>query len=121
MWRLLRWSLVGFAAACACYFVPDALLPASGPTAPNWLFFDGVCNLCDGFVQFVADHNGPQSESSRGRVMFGAIQRHGELMAYHGAGAYAEGGAEALTTLVLVQASADCEPAPVTRIIVCVS
>ena len=34
------------------------------------------------------------------------IQRHGDLMRHHGAGRYAEGGAEALTTLVLVSGGA---------------
>lgn len=61
------------------------------------LFFDGVCNLCDGFVQFVADHD------PAGRVRFGAIQRHKDRLVYYGAGAYAEGGEHALTTVVLVQ------------------
>ena len=61
------------------------------------MFFDGVCNLCDGFVQFVADHD------PAGRVRFGAIQRHKDRLVYYGAGAYAEGGEHALTTVVLVQ------------------
>jgi len=65
--------------------------------AESLLFFDGVCNLCDGFVSFVADND------SRERVKFGAIQRHGDLMASLGAGRYAEGGEEALSTLVLIQ------------------
>lgn len=63
------------------------------------LFHDGVCNLCDGFIGFVADWD------SRELVKFGAIQRHSELMRYLGAGQYAEGGPEALSTMVLVQGS----------------
>lgn len=67
------------------------------PGTETILFFDGICNLCDGFVGFVADND------SEKRVKFGAIQRHKDLMIFHGAGRYAEGGEEALTTLVLVQ------------------
>ncbi|KAJ8606498.1 hypothetical protein CTAYLR_005860 [Chrysophaeum taylorii] len=69
------------------------------PEGESLLFFDGVCNLCDGFVSFVADHD------SANRVRFGAIQRHGDLLRSFGAGAYAEGGSEALSTMVLVQES----------------
>merc|ERR1719440_202087 len=61
------------------------------------LFFDGVCNLCDGFVNLVADNDSEQ------RVIFGAIQKHQELLASLGAGKYAEGGSEALTTMILIQ------------------
>ena len=75
-------------------YTPTTLQPQTDQT---WLFFDGVCNLCDGFVNFVADFESPR------RVKFGAIQRHRELLGYSGAGQYAEGGSEALTTVVLVQ------------------
>ena len=78
-----------------CLVVPSAI--EAKPGVESLLFFDGVCNLCDGFVGFVADHD------SGKRVKFGAIQRHGDLLRFHGAGQYAEGGAEALTTVVLVQ------------------
>ncbi|KAJ1459781.1 hypothetical protein M885DRAFT_560546 [Pelagophyceae sp. CCMP2097] len=76
--------------------VPRALRNAPG-AGDSLLFFDGVCNLCDGFVGFVAAHDLPQ------RIKFGAIQRHGDLMRSLGAADYAPGGAEALSTLVLVQ------------------
>lgn len=66
-------------------------------TSENILFFDGVCNLCDGFVNFVADADPAE------RIRFGAIQKHGDLLTKYGAGQYAEGGTEALTTVVLVQ------------------
>ena len=78
--------------------VPSSIEAKAG--VESLLFFDGVCNLCDGFVGFVADHD------SGKRIKFGAIQRHKDLMAFHGAGAYAEGGEEALSTVVLVQGGA---------------
>ena len=119
-WRVVKWSALA-AILAAFYRVPVMLdaprwqhpeqwqqqtqqrrrQSAAGeqvvPGEQNWLFFDGVCNLCDGFVGFVADHD------SEARVKFGAIQRHSELMQYHGAGRYAVGGEEELSTLVLVQ------------------
>ena len=52
--------------------------------------FDGVCNLCDGFINFVADH-----DSAR-RVKFGAQQKHGELLERVGAPVD-------LSTVVLIQ------------------
>ena len=61
------------------------------------MFFDGVCNLCDGFVNFLADHD-PQEN-----IKFGAIQRHKDLLEKHNAGQYAEGGAEELSTMVFIQ------------------
>ena len=91
---LLVKSAVLAALGAIFVFTPTTLQPETDQT---WLFFDGVCNLCDGFVNFVADFESPQ------RVKFGAIQRHGELLEYSGAGQYAEGGSEALTTVVLVQ------------------
>ena len=93
----LRWAAAAVAASAALYAavtVPAALRPEPG--VDTVLFFDGVCNLCDGFVNFVADH-----DSSR-RVRFGAIQRHADALHRAGAGRYAEGGAEALSTLVVV-------------------
>lgn len=80
-------------ATFSLYAVPRSL----HKTSDAYLFFDGVCNLCDGFVNFVADHE------SSGKIRFGAIQRHGDLMESYGAGKYAEGGSEALSTLVLIQ------------------
>ena len=94
----LRWAAAAVAASAALYAavtVPAALRPAEG--VDTVLFFDGVCNLCDGFVNFVADH-----DSAR-RVRFGAIQRHADALHKAGAGRYAEGGAEALSTLVVTQ------------------
>ena len=93
----LRWAaaVAALAALYAAVTVPAALRPAEG--VDTVLFFDGVCNLCDGFVNFVADH-----DSAR-RVRFGAIQRHADALHRAGAGRYAEGGAEALSTLVVTQ------------------
>ena len=94
-----RWAAITVVTASAALYaavtVPAALRPAPG--VDTVLFFDGVCNLCDGFVNFVADH-----DSSR-RVRFGAIQRHADALHRAGAGRYAEGGAEALSTLVVTQ------------------
>ena len=94
-----RWAAITAVAASAALYaavtVPAALRPEPG--VDTVLFFDGVCNLCDGFVNFVADH-----DSSR-RVRFGAIQRHADALHRAGAGRYAEGGAEALSTLVVIQ------------------
>eukprot|EP00434_Breviolum_minutum_P003866 symbB.v1.2.003399.t1/scaffold190.1/size276550/24 len=63
----------------------------------TWLFFDGVCNLCDGFVNFV------YAGDSQGRVRFGALQKHSELLERHGAARYAEGGEEGMSTVVVIQ------------------
>ena len=52
--------------------------------------FDGVCNLCDGFVNFVADHDSDRL------VKFGAQQKHMELLERAGA-------PTDLSTLVLIQ------------------
>ncbi|MBF9220198.1 thiol-disulfide oxidoreductase DCC family protein [Hymenobacter ruricola] len=38
------------------------------PAAPDTIFFDGVCNLCNGFVQFVIRHD------AAGRYRFAALQ-----------------------------------------------
>ncbi|KAH8075281.1 DUF393-containing protein [Aureococcus anophagefferens] len=38
-----------------CLVVPSAI--EAKPGVESLLFFDGVCNLCDGFVGFVADHD----------------------------------------------------------------
>ena len=81
--------------ACAIGMMPTLVQP--GPKTQNWLLFDGVCNLCDGFVNLVADHD------SRDRIKFGALQKHKDLLIKHGAGQYAEGGAEELSTVVFVQ------------------
>ena len=94
-WRLA--SAIILLIACAGYYIPTTLQPP--PSSTNLLFFDGVCNLCDGFVNFVADTD------SENRVQFGALQRHKELLVNRGAGRYAEGGEEELSTLVFIQGS----------------
>jgi len=81
--------------ACAVSMVPTLVQP--GPKTQSWLFFDGVCNLCDGFVNLVADHDAGE------RIKFGALQKHKDLLVKHGAGQYAEGGSEELSTVVFVQ------------------
>mmetsp|Transcript_20914 Transcript_20914/g.55377 ORF Transcript_20914/g.55377 Transcript_20914/m.55377 type:complete len:185 (-) Transcript_20914:77-631(-) len=83
------------AVAFLAHYVPQQLQPPAG--VETWLFFDGVCNLCDGFVNFV--HWG----DSAANVRFGALQKHAELLQSLGAGQYAEGGAEGLTTVVVIQ------------------
>mmetsp|Transcript_28262 Transcript_28262/g.87443 ORF Transcript_28262/g.87443 Transcript_28262/m.87443 type:complete len:187 (+) Transcript_28262:1093-1653(+) len=97
MWLLV---LLGCVVVLAV-FVYGALTAAPrlepAPGTESLLFFDGVCNLCHGFVNFVANHDDKQ------HVRFGTIQGHAELMRSKGAGRYAEGGAEALSTLVLIQ------------------
>ncbi|GAC1371489.1 MAG: thiol-disulfide oxidoreductase DCC family protein [Hymenobacter sp.] len=52
-------------------------MPAS---APDTILFDGVCNLCNGFVQFVIRHD------PRGRFRFAALQSEAAraLLAAHG-------------------------------------
>jgi predicted DCC family thiol-disulfide oxidoreductase YuxK len=84
----------------AMLFGQAALQPKvePGESPPrNTLFFDGVCNLCDGAVHFIYDRD------SKGRVQFGAIQKHKDKLVSAGAGVFAEGGEEALSTLVFVQ------------------
>eukprot|EP00936_MAST-01D_sp_MAST-1D-sp1_P002503 g2503.t1 len=89
--RMVKMKLAGLTLAVIVgiiYHVPPTLLPPEG--TPTWLFFDGVCNLCDGFVNFVAD-----GDSAR-NVRFGAIQKHTELLEQRGA-------PTDLSTVVLVQ------------------
>ena len=47
---------------------------------PQIILFDGVCNLCDGFVQFVLDRD------PRGRFVFASLQSDAAraLLARHG-------------------------------------
>jgi len=68
--------------------VPPTLHPPDN--VESWLMFDGVCNLCDGFVNFVADGD------SQRRVKFGAQQRHEDLLRRVGA-------PTDLSTVVLIQ------------------
>merc|ERR1719198_515749 len=74
--------------AIAVKVVPPTLQPPAG--TPSWLMFDGVCNLSDGFINFVAD-----GDSER-RVQFGAQQKHEELLKRVGAPVD-------LSTVVLIQ------------------
>ena len=76
------------ALAVSVKYVPEKLAPAPG--VESHLMFDGVCNLCDGFVNFVAEH-----DSGR-RVRFGAQQKHMEMLERIGA-------PTDLSTLVLIQ------------------
>ena len=62
--------------------------------------FDGVCNLCDGFINFVAD--GDEAPPNN-RVRFGAQQKHMELLERVGA-------PTDLSTLVLIQGASLCQP-----------
>ena len=49
----MRRTLFGIAAALvAAVAMPWYLQPPD--TVESWLMFDGVCNLCDGFINFVA-------------------------------------------------------------------
>jgi predicted DCC family thiol-disulfide oxidoreductase YuxK len=68
--------------------MPRLLKPAGA--VETWLFFDGECNLCDGFINFVADTD------SDAVVKFGAIQKHQRKLG-------ARGAPTDLSTLVLVQ------------------
>lgn len=74
--------------AAAVGLLPSALQPPAG--VDSWLMFDGVCNLCDGFVNFVYDGD------SGARVKFGAQQKHMDLLSRIGA-------PTDLSTLVLIQ------------------
>ncbi|MBF9239725.1 thiol-disulfide oxidoreductase DCC family protein [Hymenobacter sp. BT683] len=50
------------------------------PAVPDTIFFDGVCNLCNGFVQLVIRHD------PAGRYRFAALQSDAaqHLLAAHG-------------------------------------
>ena len=74
--------------AAAVAFTIDTARPDD--SIQSMLFFDGVCNLCDGFVNFVADRDAQK------RVKFGAQQKHMQLLARINA-------PTDLSTLVLVQ------------------
>ena len=52
--RFLRLAAVLAAALLAAVLVvPPYLQPPEA--VESWLLFDGVCNLCNGFINFVAD------------------------------------------------------------------
>merc|ERR1719160_1642056 len=80
-------SLLG-GAFWAAVAVPKTLRPPAGTQTK--LLFDGVCNLCNGFVNFVADHNEARD------IFFGPQQKHMELLQELGA-------PTDLSTLVMVQ------------------
>ena len=82
--------LVVAALAAAVAIVPSQIQPPPG--VESWLMFDGVCNLCDGFINFVADGD------SEMKVKFGAQQKHAELLERVGAPLD-------LSTVVLIQGS----------------
>ena len=71
--------------------VPEWLQPPDG--VETWVFFDGVCNLCDGAVNFI------YAGDSKGKVRFGAIQNHRELLEKHGAWHLAEN----MSTVIVIQ------------------
>jgi predicted DCC family thiol-disulfide oxidoreductase YuxK len=68
--------------------VPDSVTPEKGER--SILMYDGVCNLCNGFVNFVADHD------SKKNVLFGAQQKYMDMLETRGA-------PTDLSTLVLIQ------------------
>ena len=82
----MRRTLFGVVAALVA--VPWYLQPPD--TVESWLMFDGVCNLCNGFINFVADGD------SQRKVKFGAQQKHMELLERVGA-------PTDLSTLILIQ------------------
>uniref|UniRef100_A0A6V4C9H8 Thiol-disulfide oxidoreductase DCC n=1 Tax=Prymnesium polylepis TaxID=72548 RepID=A0A6V4C9H8_9EUKA len=86
--RSIVLSALVTAVATAAALVPEQLQPP--PNTHSLLMFDGVCNLCDGFVNFVAD-----SDSAM-RVRFGAQQKHMDLLERVGA-------PTDLSTLILIQ------------------
>jgi predicted DCC family thiol-disulfide oxidoreductase YuxK len=90
-WAYVVAKIVLLAAAVTVLLMPimPGLLKPTG-TVDTWLFFDGECNLCDGFINFVADTD------SDAVVKFGAIQKHQRKLA-------ARGAPTDLSTLVLVQ------------------
>ena len=73
-WRRFM-ALLSLALISLGYVVPLSMQPPPG--VESWLMFDGVCNLCDGFVNFVADGD---SAPPSNRVRFGAQQKHMELL-----------------------------------------
>jgi predicted DCC family thiol-disulfide oxidoreductase YuxK len=69
--------------------VPPSLIPPSTESR-SILMYDGVCNLCNGFVNFVADHDANKN------VLFGAQQKYMTMLEKRGA-------PTDLSTLVLIQ------------------
>ena len=69
-------------------YVPPTITPPKD--ARSILMYDGVCNLCNGFVNFVADHD------QKKQVLFGAQQKYMSMLENRGA-------PTDLSTLVLIQ------------------
>jgi len=88
MWRAVSASVALAAALALMSQVPDAITPPPGTR--SLLMYDGVCNLCNGFVNFVADNDPGR------RVIFGAQQEHMHILESLGA-------PTDLSTLILVQ------------------
>jgi predicted DCC family thiol-disulfide oxidoreductase YuxK len=55
-------------------------MPSIPDSGPDTILFDGVCNLCNGFVQFVIRHD------PKGHFRFAALQSQAaqEMLARHG-------------------------------------
>jgi predicted DCC family thiol-disulfide oxidoreductase YuxK len=77
--------------AWATMTIPDTLKPAAG--TESWLMIDGHCNLCNGFVNFVADRD------TAVNIKFGAQQKYMALVERVGA-------PTDLSTLILIQGDA---------------
>ena len=71
-----RRALVLTATAAVLAGIPRYLLPEGYGTSHNinMLFFDGHCNLCNGFVDFLVDRD------DNAAITFGSIQRHQEFL-----------------------------------------
>ena len=77
--------------SCIFVWIPKGLVPHRlHEVSDTILFFDGHCNLCNGFVNFVVDQDPSE------RIRFGAIQRHTDML--RGLDAPTD-----LSTMILVQ------------------
>lgn len=81
-------TFILFAVATLSAVTPIALRPSPG--AETVLFFDGVCGLCNGFVNFIA------ARDSERRIKFASIQNHTDWLE-------ALGAPTDLSTMVLLQ------------------
>ena len=68
--RVVRTSSAVLSVALVATRAHRAIQHAPDTHTPARLFFDGVCNLCDGFVNFVADHDAQRI------IQFAAQQKH---------------------------------------------
>ena len=81
--------IIGFLAVVGVFMARyDEITPPDGTRSV--LMYDGVCNLCNGFVNFVADHD------SKKNVVFGAQQKYMDMLETRGA-------PTDLSTLILIQ------------------